>query len=223
MNRMHSARCTRRHAAFAIVAVGLFCGISVASAAEVADLRCEYRSGPLGIDVATPRLSWRIEDGGPRTEVRDQRPEVRGQMQSAYQVLVASTPELLANDQGDLWDSGKVDSAQSIQVEYAGKRLESRQACHWKARVWLGDGKALDWSAPAAWTMGLLKPGDWHAQWVGMDLADASVDPKDKEKRRLPARYLRREFVADKEIKRAMAYVCGLGVFDLHINGRKIV
>jgi len=94
-------------------------------AADVKNMRCEYRENPLGIDVENPRLSWIIEE-------RSQRPEVRGQKQTAYQVLVASSEELLAKDQGDLWDSGKVASDQSIQVEYAGKGMASRMACHWK-------------------------------------------------------------------------------------------
>jgi alpha-L-rhamnosidase len=98
-------------------------------AANVANLRCEYLKEPLGIDVAKPRLSWVIEGG-------DQKTEDRGLKQTAYQVLVASTPELLAKDQGDLWDSGKVASDQSVQVEYIGKALASAQACYWKVRFW---------------------------------------------------------------------------------------
>ena len=82
-------------------------------------------------------------------------------------MLVASTPELLAKDQGDLWDSGKVASDQSIQVEYAGKPLRSRTRCHWKVRdLGSGTGKATAWSRPALWTMGLLKPEDWQAKWI---------------------------------------------------------
>jgi len=115
-------------------------------------LRCEYRENPLGIDSSIPRLAWKIEDRG-------QTSEIRGQKQTAYQVLVASTPELLAKDQGDLWDSKKVASDQSIQVEYGGKPLESRAYCHWKVRVWVNDGKPTAWSAPAFWSMGLLKRG----------------------------------------------------------------
>ena len=79
-------------------------------AAEVANLRCEYRENPLGIDVVKPRLSWVIED-------RDPRSDLRGIKQTAYQVLVASSEELLKQDKGDLWNSGKVESDQSIQVE----------------------------------------------------------------------------------------------------------
>ncbi|MBI4325727.1 MAG: glycoside hydrolase family 78 protein [Chloroflexi bacterium] len=127
-------------------------------------MRCEYLANPLGIDVTKPRLSWVIQS------------DQRGQRQTAYQVLVASTPERLAKDQGDLWDSGKVASDQSIQVEYAGKLLASRQQCFWKVRAWDKDGKPSPWSAPASWTMGLLDPGDWQARWIAAP-ADPSRPP----------------------------------------------
>ena len=90
----------------------------------------------------------------------------RGAKQTAYQVLVASSPEHLAADQGDLWDSGKVVSDQSIHVAYAGKPLESRMQCYWKVRAWDKDGQPSAWSQPAQWSMGLLKPDDWQAKWI---------------------------------------------------------
>ena len=135
-------------------------------AAEVASLRCEYLKDPLGIDVAKPRLSWVIEDRG-------QESGGRGISQTAYQVLVASNPDLLAKDQGDLWDSGKVDSDRNIHVEYAGRPLESRMRCYWKVRIWtltpdLRSPASSSWSAPAIWTMGLLKPAEWQAKWIGL-------------------------------------------------------
>jgi alpha-L-rhamnosidase len=144
-------------------------------AAEVMNLRCEYRENPLGIDVVKPRLSWVIED-------RDPRSEVRGIKQTAYQVLVASTPELLAKDQGDLWDSGKVESDRSIQVEYNGKPLTSRMHCHWKVRAWtltfdLRPPTISAWSPPAHWSMGLLHPGDWAAKWIGVKQPAPAPDP----------------------------------------------
>ncbi len=192
--------------------------LSSAAAAGLTHLRCEYRDNPIGIDVMKPRLSWMIDDKEQKTETG----MARGLRQIAYQVLVASTSEHLADGQGDLWDSGKVACDQSIQVEYAGIMLDSLMHCHWKVRVWLNDGKTTEWSAVASWSMGLLKAQDWEAKWIGLDMKDASVDRQDAEKRRLPARYLRREFIAGKNIRRAMAYVCGLGCFDLHINGNKI-
>ncbi len=154
----------------------LFAPLTFLHATEVADLRCEYRENPLGIDVVKPRLSWVIEDGGPRSELR-------GTKQTAYQVLVASSEELLKNDQGDLWNSGKVASDQSNQVEYLGKPLESRMQCYWKVRVWDQNGQASAWSAGATWGMGLLRPEDWRAKWIGYDAAyqassEAAADDK---------------------------------------------
>ena len=118
------------------------------------NLRCEYRVDPLGIDVVEPRLSWVLES------------KVRGEKQTAYQVLVATSEKELAKDQGDLWDSGKVESDQSVHVVYKGRPLESRMSCYWKVRVWPERGKASEWSEPAMWSMGLLEPVSWETQWI---------------------------------------------------------
>jgi len=147
------------------------CATELHAATSLANLRCEYLDSPLGIDVAKPRLSWIIAD--PKSEIP------RGVKQTTYQVLVASTPGVLDQDKGDLWDSGKVESDQSVQVEYAGKPLTSRQRCYWKARVWtrtsdLPTPTSSAWSRTSSWTMGLLKPEDWSAKWIG---AVAKVDP----------------------------------------------
>ena len=183
-----------------------------------AKLRCEYRENPLGIDVAKPRLSWTLESG-------DQKIEDRGQKQSAYQVLVASTEELLRKDKSDLWDSGEVASDQGTQVEYAGQALGSRMYCHWKVRAWLasGDkkGKTTDWSKPALWTMGLLTPADWQAKWIGRDDAQAVV-PDDGKNRYLPATHLRKDFTLTKSPQRAVLYVTSLGIAEPHLNGHKV-
>jgi alpha-L-rhamnosidase len=117
-------------------------------------LRCEYLQDPPGIDATSPRLSWII------TSSR------RGEMQTGYQILVASSPELLSDGKGDLWDSGKVLSDESSQIVYAGAPLVSREMCFWKARTWDRDGNPGEWSAAAKWTMGLLEPTDWSAQWI---------------------------------------------------------
>ena len=140
------------------LAASLLMPLIASHAVEVENLRCEYLKDPLGVDVAKPRLSWKMETGNGKPE--------RGIKQTAYQILVASTPEILAKEKGDLWDSGKVAGDQSIQVEYAGKPLASRTDCHWKVRVWDKDGKASDWSQPALWRMGLLNPEDWQAKWI---------------------------------------------------------
>ena len=81
-------------------------------------------------------------------------------------MLVASSPDILARDGGDLWDSGRVASDQSIHVEYAGKPLGSRMLCFWKVRAWDASGQPSAWSKPARWTMGLLTQADWGAKWI---------------------------------------------------------
>jgi len=124
-------------------------------------LRCEYLVNPLGVEEASPRLTWIV------TSVR------RAEVQSAYQVLVSSTPELLAQDKGDLWNSGRVESNQTAHIEYDGAALPSRQACYWKVRAWDRDGREGAWSKPAVWEMGLLAPTDWTAEWI--DAAPAPV------------------------------------------------
>lgn len=129
------------------------------------DLRCEYLRDPLGIDTAQPRLSWvgHATAGAPR-----------GQRQSAYQILVASSLKRLKADQGDLWDSGQISSDQSIQVRYHGQSLSSEQDCYWKVRTWDQAGKPSRWSEPAHWSMGLLRQEDWRAQWIGLDEVETS-------------------------------------------------
>src|SRR5579864_1721662 len=130
------------------------------AAIRAADLRCEYLLNPLGIDVARPRLSWLIEAVDPAG---------RGLKQSAYRVLVASNAQAMDAGTGDLWDSGKVASDQSEQVVYGGKSLASGAAAFWKIEVWDQAGKSAGWSAPARWSMGLLKPNDWQGKWIGLD------------------------------------------------------
>ncbi|MCX7045756.1 MAG: family 78 glycoside hydrolase catalytic domain [Candidatus Sumerlaeota bacterium] len=121
-------------------------------------LRCEYRENPLAIDAPQPRLSWSLEAADPAA---------RGLRQIAYQVIASSTEEGLAANRGDLWDSGKVDSDQTIQIAYAGKPLSSGQRVHWKVRAWDQSGTPGAWSPSASWTMGMLKPEDWQARWIG--------------------------------------------------------
>ncbi|MGI9428608.1 MAG: family 78 glycoside hydrolase catalytic domain [Bythopirellula sp.] len=127
----------------------------------VTQLRCEYEENPLGIDAVKPRLSWIITG------------ESRGILQSAYQILVASSQKNLDADKADLWDSGKVKSDQSIQILYAGKTLTSGMKCYWKVRIWDQDGKASTYGQSSSWQMGLLSPEDWHGKWI----APASINP----------------------------------------------
>ncbi len=124
------------------------------------DLRCEYRTNPLGVDTPAPRLSWKLEAANPGA---------RGLGQFAYQVLVASSEALLMRHQGDLWDSGKVNADRSTQVPYGGKPLSSGEVVWWKVRVWDNDANASPWSESARWSMGLLAESDWKAKWIGLE------------------------------------------------------
>jgi alpha-L-rhamnosidase len=170
-------------------------------------LRCEMLENPLGIDVVQPRLSWEIV-----TTTRETK-------QEAYQIIVASTPEKLAANEADLWNSGKVNSAQSIQVNYAGKALASRMRCFWKVKTWTTAGESA-WSASNSWTMGLLYYKDWPKGWIGFDRAFQWDNTKTDS--RLSARYFRKEFQSTKKIKYATASIIGLGLYELYINGKKV-
>jgi alpha-L-rhamnosidase len=117
-------------------------------------LRCEYRLNPLGIDVVKPRLSWIVESSE------------RGQKQTAYRIVVASSEENLRKDISDLWDTGKILSEQTLHVIYKGNLLRSRMCCYWKIKVWDKDGNPSRWSDSAFWTMGLLNTSDWQASWI---------------------------------------------------------
>ena len=122
----------------------------------VEQLRCEYLYSPLGIETTTPRLSWIITS------------DQRGEKQTACQILVASSKEQLDQDEGVLWDSGKVPSDQSVHVEYRGTPLASGMPCYWKVRVWGNQQGPSSWSQPALWTMGLLEQEEWlAAKWIG--------------------------------------------------------
>jgi alpha-L-rhamnosidase len=125
-------------------------------APEVRNLKCEYLTDPLGIDVLSPRLSWEI--AGTARDIR----------QLSYRLLVASSSRLLDADQGDLWDTGEVISAQSLNIQYNGKPLVSRGRCFWKVTITTNKGKSV-WSNTAQWSMGLLSKSDWKGRWIGCD------------------------------------------------------
>ena len=121
---------------------------------RVMRLRCEYLADPMGIETASPRLSWVLESSE------------RAQRQSGYQILVASEPGKLGAERADLWNTGKVDSAETVHVEYEGKRIVSGRRCFWKVRVWDKNDQPSRWSDVGKWSMGLLEASDWKAQWI---------------------------------------------------------
>jgi hypothetical protein len=168
-------------------------------------LRCEYLVDPLAIDAARPRLSWVLESAA------------RAQKQTAYQIRVASTAESLAQGKADLWDSGEVDSSEQNQIEYLGPPLESHREYHWTVRVWDKDRNPSDWSAPARWTAGIVKPEDWKATWITAPEGVAEAPDQSG-----PLPLFRRDFQLAKPVRRALLYACGLGFQELHLNGERV-
>jgi alpha-L-rhamnosidase len=164
-------------------------------------LRVEYLVNPLAVQERQPRFSWQFTESGRR-----------GVKQTAYRILVASQPGLLAAGRGDLWDSGKVSSTESIQIAYAGRPLSSRQRCFWHVQVWDETDRLSAPSQQSEWTVGLLEKSDWTAQWIG----DAAPSVDD-----VSATYARRTFAVTAPVKRAVAYASALGLYELRINGQR--
>lgn len=185
------------------VIFGVACLLSEARGAPGAPecLRCEGLADPLGIDRAQPRFSWAIPPGD------------RGLAQSAFQVLVAGSPDALAADRGTLWDSAKVKSSQSQWVSYAGTPLAKGSRCWWKVRVWDQHGTCSPWSGPAFFSVGPLSASEWQGEWIGADWMKNNEGP-------LP--WLRKTVTLEKVPATATAYVCALGYFELYVNGRKV-
>jgi alpha-L-rhamnosidase len=128
-----------------------------AGSLTVTDLKTEYAHNPLGIDVERPRLSWVLSSSE------------RAEVQTAYEIQVASSASKLVTGRADLWNSSKVSSDRSVNVAYAGPPLASRARYHWRVRAWDRHGEASAWSAPAWFEMGLLDPSDWQARWIGRE------------------------------------------------------
>ena len=171
---------------------------------ETMDLKCEYNVNSLGVDVQNPRLSWKIKS------------DQRGAAQSAYRVLAATDEKLLQSEIPDLWDSGKIESDQSIQVEYNGKPLKSGMKVYWRVQVWDENGALLPDSEIVFWEMGLLDKSDWKAKWIGAPGMESAIGQD------LTSPLFRKEFQAEKKIKSARAYISGLGYYELYINGKRV-
>jgi alpha-L-rhamnosidase len=193
---------------------------------EVTGLTCEYLVEPLSVDTAHPRLAWKI---------RQSETAKKGQVQTAYQILVASSPEKLEAGEGDLWDTGKLKSSRSVQVVYEGDEPEAMQRCWWKVRVWNNHGEVTPWSKPAMYGRGITQ---WTGKWIG-DQPDTELR-KYKEyvaahhnKEDFDAQYwmnppcppsplLRKNFDVKSRIKKATLYASALGYYEMWLNGERI-
>lgn len=187
------------------------------------NLRCEYLVNPIGIDSAKPRLFWTVAS------------RRRGDLQTAYQILVASSADKLNADQGDLWDSGMVRSDESTHITYNGKPLASRQRAWWKVRVWNRDGQVSEYSKPAFWEMGLSRRDDWQAKWIGLpdtqgvEMSNAVrwiwvKDPAASDPV-VGVRFFRTSLSlpAGRKVREAQALVLADNLFELYINGRRVI
>ena len=187
---------------------------------SVVQLRCENKQSPLGIETQSPSLSWQIIS------------KKRATLQTAYRILVADDSSLLHSNKGNLWDSQKVLSDQSIQVAYKGKRLLSAKTYYWKVIVWDNQKKSSAWSPVSSWQMGLMEEGDWKgAKWVGYEEIPDSLIVVPAEHQKGPAKWqgvkdvlplLRTTLIIKKPVKKAIAFVCGLGHFEFSANGKKV-
>ncbi|MCC6397083.1 MAG: family 78 glycoside hydrolase catalytic domain, partial [Bacteroidetes bacterium] len=193
------------------------------SSMHIVQIRCEGFAAPMGIDEIHPRFSWVLES------------DERGQAQTAYQILVSSRQGLLDKQDGDMWNSEKVLSDQSIQVAYRGKALESGKAYYWKVRAWDRNGRPSEWSASGIWTMGLLHVADWKGKWIGRDEVDKTFHLENTEWIWFPGgqpdqsapvgkRYFRRSFDLpfDLRVESAVWHVTADDEGDFFVNGAQV-
>ncbi len=193
---------------FLVAAVSGLSGQTPAAVTLTA-LQTEYLVSPNNIETPAPRLSWQMES--PR----------RGAAQTAWQIRAASSAEKLAHDTPDLWDSGRVAGEATNQIAYAGKPLASRAEVFWQVRAWDEKNVATAWSAPARWSMGLLRPEDWQAKWISY--RDTAPLHTSREELYLPAaRQYRKEFTPAKTVRRATVFASALGLYELYCNGQRV-
>ena len=164
----------------------------------VKDLTCEYLDNPLGVDVLHPRFSWKIISGE------------RGVSQTAYQVVVDENPNDINKETGKIWDSGKVISDGTVNIEYDGIPLRSNKKYSWKVKVWNNKNDAV-WSEIASFHTGILEKTDWKAKWITTKEKITDASP-----------LMRKEFTVGKKIKQAYAFVTACGFYEMYLNGQKV-
>jgi alpha-L-rhamnosidase len=185
------------------------------------NLRCEYLENPIGIDIAYPRFSWVLKH------------EKRNQTQTAYQIIVSSEEMLSISGEGNLWDSGKVNSENHINIEYAGAPLKSSSKYYWRVKWWDKGSSESSFSEISTFGIALLEETEWIAKWISKG---EFIDKKKRREfqyksggrglfgrlREVKAIYLRKEFKIEKQIEAAKLYICGLGYYHLRMNGERI-
>ncbi len=193
---------------------------------SVFNLTCEQTENPLGIETQVPRFSWQIYSSK------------RNFIQSSYEVLVADSPGLLNENKGNIWNSGKMDSSESILIPFSGNELKSETTYYWKVRIWDQQGNVSEWSPINRFSMGLLTPTDWgEACWISLEkdksgeiittgihgIGEANrIFPPEQKIGMYNLPQFRKEFEIKQPLKQAIAYVSGLGHFNMFLNGKKV-
>ncbi len=167
------------------------------------NLRTEYKQNPLGLGVERPRFSWELQS------------EKRGAFQLAYHLKCARTLADLEGYENLLWDTGRIESGESLQIEYDGEKLLSGNRVYWTLKVWGNHGEASQWAKPGYFEIGLLHDTDWKAQWLESEV-DEDVSQS------TPATYLRKQFVIKKTLQKATVYLTCRGLYELRLNGQKV-
>ena len=165
----------------------------------VKDLTIEHKKNPVGIDITSPRFSWKITGTGVNL------------LQSAYSIRVATDGKF--SSAATVWQTGKVESDESVLVEYKGPDLKSGQRYFLQVKIWDNKGKSSKWSETAFWEMGLLSKSEWKAKWVEI---------KGDTLQESPSPHFRKEFKVEKKIASARVYVTSHGYYELHLNGNKV-
>lgn len=198
--------------ALAPIGVAQEAGASTRAAAKpnratVAAPQVESLTHAEGIDCPAPRFSWRLQ--ATRRNVR----------QTSYRIRVATSPSLLSRGRADMWDSGTQTSDRSLYISYAGKPLASGTRYYWQVEVGTTVGRCT--SAVSHWLTGLMSPGEWQAQWIGGSFGSDVENPADR-RTRVNARYLRKDFTIPGNIRQAVLYISGLGLYKAYINGHQL-
>jgi alpha-L-rhamnosidase len=183
-----------------LLSVLLFIGFLSANAqVSIKDLTCEHQKDPLSIDARNPRFSWKLAGSE------------RNILQKAYQIKVFTNADMKIV----FWDSGKINSDESVLQEYKGNPLQSATRYYWQVKVWDAQGKEATSTEPASFEMGLLYSGEWKAKWID---PEGNIDPKKQQ----PAPLIRKDFKLAKKVASARLYVTSRGLNEMYINGKRV-
>lgn len=188
-----------------MLSVSLFVSLFIQAQLRVTEVYVENKESPVGIATIHPQFSWKMAT------------ERRGGSQGAYEIRVATSEFDVKKSKDLVWSSGKVSSAQSVYVPYAGEALKSGKTYFWQVRVWDQDNRASKWSAPASWQMGLLNPAsEFEARWIVPGYEEDTINR--------PSPYFRKEFTlsSGEPVSKATVFITAHGMYEAELNGKRI-